>query len=185
MAAPAHRDDRCAAEEARHTLDVERRGSDHQFQIRAARQQPLEHTEQQVDVERALVRLIDDERVIAPQGGVRAEFGEQQAIGHQDQPGRRRDPIGEAHSKSHRHADAFAELLGDARGQRPGGEPARLGVRDQPQRSQPEFKADLRQLGALAGTRITRHDDDLIFLQGGGDVGAPVGNRQRGIVFEN
>ena len=67
MAAAAHGDDGGIAEKSRHAFDVQgRRGHDH-LEIRAARQQPLEHAHQQIDIQRALVRLVDDDGVVAPQ----------------------------------------------------------------------------------------------------------------------
>ena len=39
-------------------------GGDNHLQIRALRQQPLEVPEQKIDVQRTLVRLVDDDRVV-------------------------------------------------------------------------------------------------------------------------
>ena len=39
-------------------------GGDNHLQVRALRQQPLEVSEQKVDIQRALVRLVDDDRVV-------------------------------------------------------------------------------------------------------------------------
>ena len=44
---------------------------------------PLQVAEQEVDVEAALVRLVDDDRVVAAQQAVAPDLGEQQAVGHQ------------------------------------------------------------------------------------------------------
>ena len=46
-------------------------------------QQPLEVPEQEVDVEAALVRLVDDDRVVGEQLAVALRFGEQDAVGHE------------------------------------------------------------------------------------------------------
>ena len=46
-------------------------------------QQPLEVAEQEVDVEAALVRLVDDDRVVAAQQPVALDLGQQDAVGHQ------------------------------------------------------------------------------------------------------
>jgi hypothetical protein len=45
-------------------------------------QQLLEVAEDEVDVEAALVRLVDDERVVAAQVTVALQLGEQDAVGH-------------------------------------------------------------------------------------------------------
>ena len=62
---------------------IDRRGSDDQLQIRAPRQQPLQHAEQEIDVETALMRLVDDQRVVPPQRPVALQLLQQDAVGHQ------------------------------------------------------------------------------------------------------
>ena len=61
------------------------RGDD-QLEVGPLRQQPLEVAEQEVDVEAALVRLVDDDRVVLPQLPVALQLGEQDAVGHQLDP---------------------------------------------------------------------------------------------------
>ena len=58
------------------------RGDD-QLEVRPPRQQLLEVAEQEVDVQAALVRLVDDDRVVAPQHPVALDLGQQDAVGHQ------------------------------------------------------------------------------------------------------
>ena len=63
----------------------------------------------------------------------------------------RRRAVGEPHLVADQVAELGAELLGDPLGDRPRGDPARLGVADQPpSRAAAELEADLRQLGGLA-----------------------------------
>ena len=59
-----------------------RRGDDH-LEVGAAGQQLLEVAEDEVDVEAALVRLVDDQRVVAAQHPVGLDLGQQDAVGHQ------------------------------------------------------------------------------------------------------
>src|SRR5690606_6694017 len=70
------------------------------------------------------------------------------------------------------------QLLRDARGDRAGGDAARLRVADEACRSASEFKADLRQLGGLARTGLAADDDDLMLCDGGGDLVAAGADRQ-------
>ena len=49
----------------------------------AARQQPLQVAEQEIDVEAALVRLVDDDRVVRAQKRIALRLGQQDAVGHQ------------------------------------------------------------------------------------------------------
>ena len=55
---------RRAAEELRKTLGVQGCGRDYYLQVTALLQDALEDTEKEVDVERTLVRLVDDDRVV-------------------------------------------------------------------------------------------------------------------------
>ncbi len=184
MIAPAHGDHGRIIEKARHALDLQRRGGDDQLKIGPARQHALHHAQEQVDVERALVRLIHDDGVIAPQQGIRGEFREQQTVGHQYQARGRRHLVGEANSKSDRRADRLRQLFGDAGRQCARRQPARLGVRDQPSASALELEAVLRQLGALAGAGIAGDDQDLVTPERIGDFLTARGNRQFGAMFE-
>ncbi len=83
IAAARHLDDRRAAEEVREALRIDRRGSDDDSQLRTLRQDALQHAEQKIDVEAALVRFINDERVIATQQSIVLKLAQQNAVGHQ------------------------------------------------------------------------------------------------------
>ena len=70
---------------------------------------------------------------------------------------------------------------GDPLGDRPGRDPARLGVADDPVSTAlaaAELEADLRQLRGLAGPRLARDHDDLVVADGGGDVVTALRDRQ-------
>jgi len=61
---------------------------DDDLEVGAARQQLGEVAQDEVDVEAALVGLIDDDRVVGEQLSVGLDLGEQDAVGHQlDQGG--------------------------------------------------------------------------------------------------
>ncbi len=67
VGAAGNLDDRCIVEMAREALRIDgRRGDDH-LQIRALRQQFAQVAENKVDIEAALVRFIDDQRVVLHQ----------------------------------------------------------------------------------------------------------------------
>ena len=69
--APADLDDRRVAEVPGEALRVDRRRGDDDLQVGAAGQQLGEIAEEEVDVEAALVRLVDDDRVVLAQLAVR------------------------------------------------------------------------------------------------------------------
>ena len=64
-------------------LRIDGRRRDHQFQIRPLHQQALQVTEQEVDVQRALMCFIQDQHRVGPQHGVALNLGKQDAIGHE------------------------------------------------------------------------------------------------------
>ena len=111
---------------------VDGRRGDDQLEVGPLRQQPLEVAEQEVDVEAALVGLVDDDRVVLAQLPVALQLGQQDAVGHQLDPAGLRGPVGEPDLVADQVAQLGAELLGDPLGDRAGGDPARLGVPDQP-----------------------------------------------------
>ena len=149
-------------EVARELVRIERRRGDDHFEFGPARQQALEPAEQEVDVEAALVRLVDDDRVVGQELAVALQLGQQDAVGHQlDQAA-----LGDAAIEARLVADELAELgiqfRGNAVGHTARSQPARLRVADQPARAAPEFEAELGQLRRLAGAGLAADDDDLM-----------------------
>ena len=93
---PRHLDDRGVAEVPGEALGVDRRRGDDQLEVGAAGEQLLEVAEQEVDVEAALVRLVEDDRVVAAQHPVALDLGEQDAVGHELDQRVVADVVGEA-----------------------------------------------------------------------------------------
>ena len=123
--------------------------------------------DQEVDVERALVRLVDDDRVVAAQQPVAVDLVEQDAVGHERDARVFRHLVGEAHLVADGRAERHLQLLGDALGDRARRDPARLRVRDA---GAAELEADLRQLRRLARAGRARDDDDLVVADGARDL---------------
>ena len=168
-------------------VDVDRGAGDDDLEVGPARQQPPEVAEQEVDVEAALVGLVDDDRVVLAQVAVALQLGQQDAVGHQLDPARAAGAVGEAHLVADDVAELGAELLGDPLRHRAGGDAARLGVADQlaaPGRpeSAAQLEADLGQLGGLPRAGLAGDDDDLVVTDGSGDVVAARGDRELGRV---
>ncbi|MDR9177887.1 hypothetical protein FEP12_05599 [Burkholderia multivorans] len=157
---------RVAAEMAREAIGVDRRGRDDQLQVRPLRQDLLQIAEQEIDVQAAFVRLVDDQRVVRLQQRVGLRLGEQDAVRHQLHGRARREIVGEAHLVADHFAERRAELLGDPAAGRRCREPARLRMADQPgaARAEPaaQLEADLRQLRGLARACFAADDDDLM-----------------------
>ena len=138
-----------------------------------ARQQLAQIPEQEVDVEAALVGLVEDEGVVAQQASVALDLGEQDAVGHQLDQRAVAGLVGEAHRVADGVAERGGQFVGDALSDGAGGEPARLGVPDCAADATAELQADLRQLGGLARTGLAGDDDDLVFGDRPRDLVAP------------
>ena len=128
---PRHLDHGRAREVIREALGIDRRGSHDHFQVRAARQQLLEVAEQKIDVEAALMRLVDDDRVVLAQIRIGLRLGEQDAVGHQLDIGVGTRAIGEADLETDRAAQLAIQLLRYSRGGGTCSDTPRLGVPDQ------------------------------------------------------
>jgi hypothetical protein len=161
----------------REALGVDRRARDDDAQVGPAGEEALQVAEQEVDVEAALVGLVDDDRVVAREVAVAVDLVEQDAVGHHLDSGLLARLVGEAHLVAHEAAELDAELLRDALGDRARSEAAGLGVRD---RAPPELEADLRQLRGLARPGGARDDHDLVVADGARDLLASAGDRQLG-----
>ena len=123
-------------------IDGGRRDDD--LQVRPARQQLLQVTKQEIDVQAALVRLVDDDRVVLAQQRIGLGFGQQDAVGHQLDPGAAGQGVGESHLEADMLAGRRAEFESDALGSGRGGNPAWLRMADQASGAAAERQADLR-----------------------------------------
>ena len=159
-------------------LRVDRRTRDDQLQVWPAREDAVQAAEQEVDIERAFVRFVDDHCVIATQQRVSADLREQQPV--RDDPNQR--VLGTTIVESDRVPDGTAErhpeLIRDPLGDGPRRNPSGLGVGDGPAHPAPELQTELRQLGRLTRARLPGDHDDLVISDRGQQVLAPPGHRQ-------
>ncbi len=114
----------------REALRIQRGRSDDELQIRAARQQLLEITQQKIDVERALMRLVDDDGVVFFQQRIALYFSQQDAVGHQLDAGIVRHLVAEAYLVADHPAQFGLQFMRDAVSHRARRHAARLGVGD-------------------------------------------------------
>ena len=120
-------------------------GRDDEFQIASFRQQRGQIAEQEVDVQAALMRLVDDDRVVLHELGIALDLRQQDTVGHDAQPCLRRAFVGEPHLIADFLAQLHAHFAGDSLGDGTCGEPARLRVHDLPaMRAAAQLKQDLR-----------------------------------------
>ncbi|MNQ44714.1 hypothetical protein D3C85_584780 [compost metagenome] len=165
-------------------LQVDGRRGDDQLEVGAARQQGLQVAEQEVDVQAALVGLVDDDRVVALEMAVVLGLGEQDAVGHQLDQAAVLALVLEAHLVADQFAQRRAQLLGDAGRHAARGQPARLGMADQAVTAAAQLQADLRQLGGLARTGFAGDHHHLVPGDGRLDLVAARGDRQRIVVAD-
>ncbi|MEY9210640.1 hypothetical protein ABH917_000086 [Thermobifida halotolerans] len=166
-------------------LGVDGGGGDDHLQVGAAGQQLPEVAEDEVDVEAALVGLVDDEGVVAAQHPVPLDLGQQDAVGHELDEGVVAGGVGEADLVAHGLAQRAAQLLGDAFGDGARGQSPRLGVADLAEDAPAQLQTDLGQLGGLARTGLPRHDHDLVVAHGGQNVVLLLTDRQLGGVVDH
>ncbi|CAN0640457.1 hypothetical protein BCEP27_10080 [Burkholderia cepacia] len=154
------------AEMAREAIGVDRRGRDDQLQVRPPRQDFLQVAEQEVDVQAALVRLVDDQRVVRLQQRIGLRLGEQDPVRHQLDGRARREIVGKAHLVADHLAERRAEFLGDPPAGRRCSQTARLRMADQARaagaEAAAEIETDLRQLRGLARAGFAADDDNLM-----------------------
>src|SRR5204862_7408740 len=112
------------------------------------------------DVETALVRLVDDDRVVRGQCAIALRLREQDAVGHDLDVGIWARVIGKADLVADRVADLRAELLRDTRGDCARGNAPRLRVADLTAHAAPRLEANLRQLRRLPRSRFAADDND-------------------------
>ncbi len=153
---PGHFDDGRPSEMRRKPLRLDGRRRDDDLQVGTARQQLAQVAEQEVDVEAALVGLVEDQGVVAQQPAVALDLGQQDAVGHQLDQRAVADLVGEPHRVADGVPERAAQLVGDALRDRAGGEPTGLGVADGAADPAADLEADLGQLGGLARARGRR-----------------------------
>ena len=170
------------AEMARETIRIDRRRRDDDLQVRACGQQARHVAQDEVDVQAALVGLVDDERVVAAQHRIRLDLRQQDAVRHEFDEGRGTDLVRETHLVADHlaalAAHGLAQLVGDAIRDRARREPARLGVPDHAGHAAAQLHADLRKLRRLTRAGLARHDDHLMVSDSLGNLVAAGAHRQ-------
>ena len=131
-------------------LGIDGGRSHDQFQIRSFAQQGLQITQEKIDIEAALVGLVDDQGVVGRQIAIGLDFRQQDAIGHEFDMAALGYPLGETHLIADRAAQLYFQFLRHPLGHGPGGQATWLGTTDQATGTAPGGQAHLGQLGGLA-----------------------------------
>ena len=171
-------DDRRVVEVRAEPLGIDRRAGDDDLQVRPPGQDPLQVAEQEIDVQAPLVRLVDDDRVVAAQQPVVLDLGQQQTVGHEPQQRVLARAVAEPHRVADRASECDLQLVGDPFRDRPRREPSRLRVPDRAAHPAAEFEAHLRDLRRLARAGLAGDDHDLVVPDRGEQVLAARADRQ-------
>ena len=102
--------------------------SDDDLEIWPFRKKPLEVAQQEVNVEGALVGLVDNNGVVGVEETVALHFCKQNTVGHEFDSGRGRHLVIEANGVTNRFPDGLTELVGDALSDCAGSKTAGLGM---------------------------------------------------------
>ena len=162
---------------------VNRGRRDDATQLRAFGQQTPEVAQQEVDVERPFVSLVQDDRVVLVEEAVAGGLGQQDPVGHQLDIRLRPRPVREADLETDILAQRRVQLLRQTRGDGAGRQPPRLRVPDEPIHPPADVQADLGQLCRLPRPRLAAHDDHLVTRDGVGDF-LPAGVDRQGAVVD-
>jgi len=161
-------------------LRVDRGRGDDDLEVGPAGQQPLQVAKDEVDVQAALVSLVDDESVVAQQLPVPLHLGQQDPVRHDLDQRAVAGFVGEPDLVADRRADLGAELVGDPLGHGAGRDPPRLGMPDLASDAPAQLQADLRQLRGFPRAGLARDDDHLVVADGRGDLVPPLADREPG-----
>ena len=162
----------------REALQIDgRRGDDH-LEIRALGQNGLEIAEQEINVQAALVRLVNDQRVVTIEEAVVLRLGQQDAVGHQLDQRVLAALIGKAHLIANGFPKRRAKLFRNPCGHAPSCEPPWLRVADQPVSASAKFETNLRKLRGFAGAGFASDHYHLVVADRCGNIVALGGDWQ-------
>ena len=178
MAAPFHLDHRRTAEMLREARGVQRGRSDDELEIGPSLQQALQITQQEIDVEAALVCLVQHQRVVRRQGAITLGLGQQDAVGHELDQRTLAHLLVEAHLETDQRADLGVQLLSHAPRHRARGQAPWLRATDHAGHAASCGQAQLGQLRGLARTGLAGQDQHLVRADGGDDVRGVARDRQ-------
>ena len=184
IAAPADLHHRCTGKMFGETLCIKRSRGNDQFEVAPARQDLHEIAEQEVDIERALMRLIEDDSVVFFQQGIALDFGEQYSVRHQLDAGVGRHTIIKTNLVTNHSAQLGLQLKSDAACHRARRHSPWLGVGNRALHPATYAQANLRQLRSLARTRLAAHDDHLMLCNRFGQFFTTQHHRQIGGILQ-
>src|SRR5699024_9093579 len=101
-------------EKFRETVRIDGRRSDDQFEIRSPGQQAFDIAEQEIDIECAFVRFVENDGFVATEKTIASGFRQQDAVGHQLDLGLRRQLVVMPRLVTDQATEGHAQLIGNA-----------------------------------------------------------------------
>ena len=178
--AARHLDDGRVVERLGERLGVDRRRGDDDLQFGPAQPQPPQMAEDEIDVERTLVRLVDDDRVVFAEERIVLQLGEQHAVGHELDDRVARRLVGEPDFAADLAAERHVQLLGHAPRHRRRRHAPGLRAGDLAAVAATRRETHLRKLRRLARARLAREHQHLMLLQQTDDLVRARADRQLG-----
>jgi hypothetical protein len=157
--------DRGVVERAGERFGFDGGAGDDQLEVGAARQEQLEVAEQEINVEAAFVRFVDDDAIVLAEIGIALHLSEQHAVRHHFDLRVARCLVVETNLGTDFTSVSDIEFLRETTGNREHRDAARLRATDHAALRKAGFEAHLRNLRRLPRTRLTREHQDLMFAQ--------------------
>ena len=153
---PGHLDHRCIVERLGELLGVDGGRGNDQLQVSSFVDQLFQDAEHKVDVQAALVGLVDDNRIVFVEPGITLGFRQQNAVGNHLDVGLGAALVLKADLVAHRLSEILSQLLGDAGGHGGGGNAPGLGAGNLAADAAPGSQAEFGDLGGFARSRSHR-----------------------------
>ncbi len=158
------------------TIRIDGGRGDHHLQIWPLGQDLLEVAQQEVNVQAALVGLVNDQRVVGFEQRIGLRLSQQNTVGHQLDRGIFLQRVLKTHLVAHQIAQRGVQLFGNALGDRAGRNTARLRVANQVAAhvavgighlidlAPPQRQRNLGQLRGFSRAGFTTDNDDLVLV---------------------
>ena len=137
---------------------IDRGRGDDQFEVAPSGQQLGQRADQKIDIERPLVRFVENEGVVPVEKPVGLTLAQQDPIGHQLDQRLGSGRIGEPNLETDLLSQRDVQLLRDPSGHAPCRDPAGLRMPDDAVHPPARFQTDQRQLGRLPRPRLPADD---------------------------
>ena len=151
-------DDWRVVESLREGRGVDGGRGDDDLQVGALSQEVLEVPQQEVDVQRTLMSLVDDDGLVFGQRRITLHLGQQHTVGHQLDDRIAARPVVEADLATHLAAPGHVQFFGDASRDGQRGHATGLGATNHGPGPKSGLQAHLGDLGRLARSGLTGND---------------------------